>query len=272
MKGETNKPTTALTPPRAAVATSTTLSTLLKSGAKSSSASTSAATATITGNTGSTKSQPPPSSSSSHTSSNNHQQEDIPELFKDKSAAALFQNDNFVITLPAPTNAPMRVMISDYDEFDDERLTAKDMRKLLFSKPAIAELLYEAMLDIGLVDEEIPMVEDSHAMQEQKGGIRGQEDRGEEEDDGSEQDGSRGSDDDNNHNRKGGEGPVTFRPSFLFNQPITVNTNGDMSDEEDHPYPHSDEDDEEGDEEDEDEDALLERLGHGLHLHDLRDD
>lgn len=215
----------------------------------------------MTASTGSAKSQPPPSSSSS---TNNNNQEEIPDLFKDKSAAALFQNDNFIIKLPPPTNAPMRVMISDYDEFDDDRLTAKDMRKLLFSKPAVAELLYEAMLDVALVDEEIPVVEDPHAVQEQKGS-RSQEGSGEEEDEGSEQDGSRGDGEESAE-----EGPVTFRPSFLFNQPITVNMNADMSDD-DNRYPHSDGDDDGEGEDEEDEDALLERVGHGLHLHDLHD-
>ncbi len=243
-----------MTPPKPAVATSTTLSTLLKSGAKP------AASATITASTGSAKSQPPSSSST------NNNQEDIPELFKDKSAAALFQNDNFVIKLPPPTNAPMRVMISDYDEFDDDRLTAKDIRKLLFSKPAVAELLYEAMLDVALVDEEIPVIEDPHAVQEQKGN-RSHDGSGEEDDEGSEEEGSRG-----DGEKSEAEGPVTFRPSFLFNQPITVNMNADMSDD-DNLYPRSDDEDGDGDgDEDEDEDGLLERVGHGLHLHDLRDD
>jgi hypothetical protein len=63
------------------------------------------------------------------------------------------QSDNFLVK--TKNNRIIRVMLSDYDELDDSRINVSDLRKLLFLKPSIAELLYEEMLEIGLVEEEL---------------------------------------------------------------------------------------------------------------------
>jgi hypothetical protein len=67
-------------------------------------------------------------------------------------------SDNFLVK--TKNNRIIRVMLSDYDELDDSRINVSDLRKLLFLKPAIAELLYEEMLEIGLVEEEWQPTED----------------------------------------------------------------------------------------------------------------
>lgn len=60
------------------------------------------------------------------------------------------QSDNFLIETKA--HRLIRVMISDYQEFEDHRLTPEALRKLFYLKPSIAELLLEEMLDSGLIE------------------------------------------------------------------------------------------------------------------------
>jgi hypothetical protein len=61
------------------------------------------------------------------------------------------QSDNFLVK--TSSNRLVRIMISDYEDFDDNRLNPNDLRKLFYLKPSIAELLYEEMLEAGLVEE-----------------------------------------------------------------------------------------------------------------------
>lgn len=65
------------------------------------------------------------------------------------------QSDSFLVPAVSTKGGLIRVMISDYDEFDDRRLNPQAVRQLLYANPAVAELLYDAMIDEGLVEEEL---------------------------------------------------------------------------------------------------------------------
>jgi hypothetical protein len=75
------------------------------------------------------------------------------------------QCDNFLVPVPLPARLKaeekaklepgfIRVKINDHDEFDDTRLKVQDLRALLQSKPHIAELLYDALVEENLVEDE----------------------------------------------------------------------------------------------------------------------
>lgn len=87
---------------------------------------------------------------------------DIDEITRDKlfriADENVEQSDNFLVK--TKNNRIIRIMISDYEEFEDERLQAPELRKLLYLKPSVAELLYGEMLEAGLVDEEPPSEEE----------------------------------------------------------------------------------------------------------------
>lgn len=73
--------------------------------------------------------------------------------------------DNFLVPVAPPTYLKVeekaklqpgfiRVKISDNDIFDDGRITAANLRELLHAKPHIAELLYDALVEESLVEDE----------------------------------------------------------------------------------------------------------------------
>lgn len=73
--------------------------------------------------------------------------------------------DNFLVPVAPPTYLKaeekaklqpgfIRVKISDNDVFDDGRITTADLRELLHAKPHIAELLYDALVEESLVQDE----------------------------------------------------------------------------------------------------------------------
>ena len=73
--------------------------------------------------------------------------------------------DNFLVPVAPPTYLKaeekaklqpgfIRVKISDNDIFDDGRITAADLRELLHAKPHIAELLYDALVEESLIQDE----------------------------------------------------------------------------------------------------------------------
>lgn len=74
------------------------------------------------------------------------------------------QSDNFLIK--TKNDRIIRIMISDYEEFEDRRLIPSDLRKLFFTNPSIAELLYEEMLEAGLVEGE-PDIDESENNEEE---------------------------------------------------------------------------------------------------------
>ncbi len=74
------------------------------------------------------------------------------------------QSDNFLIK--TKNDRIIRIMISDYEEFEDRRLVPSDLRKLFFTNPSIAELLYEEMLEAGLVEGE-PDIDESENNEEE---------------------------------------------------------------------------------------------------------
>jgi hypothetical protein len=57
-------------------------------------------------------------------------------------------SDNFLIKLPE--GGLVRVKISDHEELNDRRIQPKELRKILHEKPAIAGILFEAMLELGI--------------------------------------------------------------------------------------------------------------------------
>lgn len=73
--------------------------------------------------------------------------------------------DNFLVPIPLPVvltaeqrakfpqSGYIRVKISEYDEFDDPRITVPALRQLLHQRPHIAELLYEALAEANLISD-----------------------------------------------------------------------------------------------------------------------
>lgn len=57
-------------------------------------------------------------------------------------------SDNFLVKLPE--GGLVRVKIADHEELNDRRIQPRDLRKILYEKPAIAGILFEAMLELGI--------------------------------------------------------------------------------------------------------------------------
>ena len=100
----------------------------------------------------------------------NNNQKDFDEITRDKlfriADENVEQSDNFLVK--TKNNRLIRIMISDYEEIDDPRLAIGDLRKLLYLKPSIAELLYEEMLDAGLVEEDLFLPESEEQSAEEQ--------------------------------------------------------------------------------------------------------
>lgn len=101
--------------------------------------------------------QPPPSSSSKKLQSSNALLSITQESADDKlfhiAHDSVAQSDNFLIK--TADGGSLRIKIDDNEIFEDPRLTSSDLRVLFYNKPALAELIYDAMIDAGIVSEPI---------------------------------------------------------------------------------------------------------------------
>lgn len=105
------------------------------------------------------------------------------------------ESENFVVT--APDGGQFRIMISEQDKLGQSRVHGTDLKKLFLHKPEIAAILYDTMVEEGIVEENVqdmPLheddddgldalgisIEDLHLMQQQENEQQQQQDEAKE--------------------------------------------------------------------------------------------